>query len=98
MSRGGLDIGVVQADWDDAMTSSAMPTGADDDRGATYETEATRESAAPDKGEGNEHDPPALNSAPCSKPPSFEYRELRGGRNGSDRMIWSAGTAAWQPP
>ena len=59
------------------MTSSSAPTGADDDRGTTYDTKATRGGAALEKGDGNEHGPPALNSAPGSKPSSFEYRAAR---------------------
>ena len=92
MSRGGPDIGVVQADWNDAVTSPAVPTGADDDRRTTYETKATCGGAAPEKGEGNEHDPPALNSAPCSKPSSFEYRVARRAeRFGPDDMERGSG-------
>ena len=33
--------------------------------------------AAPDTGEGNEHDPPALNSTTCTEPSSFECRVAR---------------------
>ena len=54
VARGGRDIDVVQSDWNDAMTSSAVPTGADDDRGITYDTKATRGGAALEK--GNERD------------------------------------------
>ena len=36
------------------MTSSAVPTGADDDRGTTYDTKATRGGAALEKGEGGD--------------------------------------------
>ena len=43
VARGGRAIDVVQSDWNDAMTSSAVPTGAGDDRGITYDTKATRE-------------------------------------------------------
>ena len=73
VARGGRDIDAVQSDWNDAMTSSAVPTDADDDRGTTYETEATRDGAAPDKGEGNEHDPPAVNSAAAFPSRSFFF-------------------------
>ena len=41
MPRGGPGLGVVQADWNDAMAPSAAPTGTDDDRRTTYETEAS---------------------------------------------------------
>ena len=54
VARGGRDIDVVQSDWNDAMTSSAVPTGADDDRGITYDTKATRGGAALEKGEGGD--------------------------------------------
>ena len=92
VSRGGPDISVVQADWNDAMASSAAPTGANDDRRKTYTTEATRGGAAPDKGEGNEHDPPALNSAPCTEPSSFEHRVARRAkRSGPDDMERGSG-------
>ena len=49
VARGGRDIDAVQSDWNDAMTSSAVPTGADDDRGITYDTKATRGGAALEK-------------------------------------------------
>ena len=39
------------------MTSSAVPTGADDDRGTTCDTKATRGGAAPEKRGGAEHLP-----------------------------------------
>jgi hypothetical protein len=54
VARGGRDIDAVQSDWNDAMTSSAVPTGADDDRGTTYDTKATRGGAALEKGEGGD--------------------------------------------
>ena len=59
MSHGGPDIGVVQANWDVAMTSSAAPTGDDDDRRTKKKTEAARGSAAPATGIGSEHVQPA---------------------------------------
>ena len=87
VSRGGRDIDAVQSDWNEAMTSSAVPTGADDDRGTTYETEATRESAAPDEGEGTEHDPAAVHSEARTEQSSFERRiARRTERFGPDEM------------
>ena len=87
VSRGGRDIEAVQSDWNEAMTSSAVPTGADDDRGTTYETEATRDSAAPDKGEGTEHDPAAVHSEARTEQSSFERRiARRTERFGPDEM------------